>query len=56
MLAVSPQAPYGTLKDLIAYAQANPGKVNFGAGSAGYQLMGELLNDSAGLKTVHVPF
>ncbi|QKH36458.1 tripartite tricarboxylate transporter substrate binding protein [Achromobacter pestifer] len=56
MLAVSPQAPYGTLKDLIAYAQANPGKVNFGAGSAGYQLMGELLNDSARLKTVHVPF
>ena len=56
MLAVSPQAPYGTLKDLIAYAQANPGKVNFGAGSAGYQLMGELLNDSASLKTVHVPF
>ncbi len=56
MLAVSPQASYSTLKDLIAYAQANPGKVNFGAGSAGYQLMGELLNDSAGLKTVHVPF
>src|SRR5690606_8873500 len=35
---------------------ANPGKVNFGAGSAGYQLMGELLNDAADIKTVHVPF
>ena len=30
-------------------------QVNFGAGSAGYQLMGELLNDRAGLQTVHVP-
>ena len=56
MLAASPQAPYNTLKELIAYAQANPGKVNFGAGSAGYQLMGELLNDAADIKTVHVPF
>lgn len=56
MLAASPQAPYNTLKELIAYAQANPGEVNFGAGSAGYQLMGELLNDAADIKTVHVPF
>ena len=45
-----------TLKDLVAKAQANPGKVNFGAGSAGYQLMGELLNDVAKVQTVHVPF
>ncbi len=45
-----------TLKDLVAKAQANPGKVNFGAGSAGYQLMGELLNDVAKVHTVHVPF
>ena len=45
-----------TLKDLVAKAQANPGKVNFGAGSAGYQLMGELLNDVAQVQTVHVPF
>ena len=44
------------LKDLVAKAQANPGKVNFGAGSAGYQLMGELFNDVAKAQTVHVPF
>ncbi|RAP65879.1 ABC transporter substrate-binding protein [Achromobacter sp. HZ01] len=56
MLAVKPQATYGDLKGLIAYAKANTGKVNFGAGSAGYQLMGELLNDSAGIQAVHVPF
>ena len=56
MLAVPPGSPIGSLQGLIAHAQANPGKVNFGAGSAGYQLMAELLNDRAGLQTVHVPF
>ncbi|MGE8446112.1 MAG: Bug family tripartite tricarboxylate transporter substrate binding protein [Comamonas sp.] len=44
------------LKDLVAKAQASPGKINFGAGSAGYQLMGELFNDVAKVQTVHVPF
>lgn len=56
MLAVAPKVPYTDLMGLIRYAQANPGKVNFGAGSAGYQLMGELLNDSAKMNSVHVPF
>ncbi|MGD9774364.1 Bug family tripartite tricarboxylate transporter substrate binding protein [Diaphorobacter sp.] len=56
MLAVNPQASYEDLKGLLAYAKAHPGKVNFGAGSAGYQLMGELLNDAAKINTVHVPF
>ena len=56
MLAIRPQAPYADLKGLMAYAAAHPGKVNFGAGSAGYQLMGEQFNDAARLATVHVPF
>ena len=56
MLAVPPTAPHGDLKGLLAYAKAHPGVVNFGAGSAGYQLMGELLNDTAQVQTVHVPF
>lgn len=56
MLAINPKAPYQDLKGLLAYAKANPGKVNFGAGSAGYQLMGELLNDASKVQTMHVPF
>ncbi|HWV10515.1 MAG TPA: tripartite tricarboxylate transporter substrate binding protein, partial [Pseudomonas sp.] len=56
MLAVQPNAPYSDLKGLLAHAKSNPGKVNFGAGSAGYQLMGELLNDMGQVQTVHVPF
>lgn len=56
MLAVSPQVSYTDLQGLIRYAKAHPGEVNFGAGSAGYQLMGELFNDTAGVQTEHVPF
>lgn len=56
MIAAVPTAPYSDLKGLIAHAKARPGAVNFGAGSAGYQLMGELLNDAAQVQTVHVPF
>ena len=41
---------------MIAAARAQPGKLSFGAGSAGYQLMAELFNDAAGLQTLHVPF
>lgn len=56
MLTVAPTAPYSNLQGLIQHAKDNAGKVNFGAGSAGYQLMGELLNDVAKVQTVHVPF
>jgi tripartite-type tricarboxylate transporter receptor subunit TctC len=50
--------PAKDLADLIAYAKANPGKLNFaspGAGS-GAHLAGELLKSSAGIEMVHVPF
>lgn len=56
MLVVSPNARFSDLKGLLAHAKANPEKVNFGAGSAGYQLMGELLNDMGQVQTVHIPF
>ena len=56
MLVVPGNAPYKSLTEFIANAKSHPGKVNFGAGSAGYQLMGELFNDVAKVQTVHVPF
>lgn len=56
MLIVPPSAPYDSLQGFVDYAKAHPGKANFGAGSAGYQLMAELLNEKAGIQTVHVPF
>lgn len=56
VVIVPAAAPYRTLGDLIAAAKAQPDKLNYGAGSAGYQLMAELFNESAGVKTHHIPF
>jgi tripartite-type tricarboxylate transporter receptor subunit TctC len=56
MLVVPGEAPYENLQQFLDNARKNPGKINFGAGSAGYRLMAELLNQEAGLKTVHVPY
>jgi tripartite-type tricarboxylate transporter receptor subunit TctC len=58
VLVVHPSVPAKTLKQLIAYAKANPGKLNFaspGEGS-GAHLAGELLNIDADIKTVHIPY
>jgi len=56
LLITPANAPYQSVAELIAAARAQPGKLSFGAGSAGYQLMAELFNDAAGLQTLHVPF
>jgi tripartite-type tricarboxylate transporter receptor subunit TctC len=58
LLVVHPSVPARNFKELVAYAKANPGRLNFaspGAGS-GAHLAGELLNIDAGIKTVHVPY
>ena len=47
-----------TLKDLVAYAKANPGKLNYGSGgngSAGH-LAGEMFKKEAGIFAVHIPY
>ena len=47
-----------TLSDLIAYAKANPGKLNYGSGgngSAGH-LAGEMFKKEAGIFAVHIPY
>lgn len=56
VLVVPPNSPYKTLADPIGAAKAQPGKFNYAAGSAGYQLMLEALNDSAHLDIRNVPF
>jgi len=58
VLVVNAQVPAKDVGELIAYAKANPGKLNFaspGPGS-GAHLAGELLKSSAGIEMVHVPF
>lgn len=57
-LVVNPSVPARSLPDLIDYARARPGQVNFGSsGNGGLpHLAGELLNARAGVRTVHVPY
>ena len=58
VLAANPSLPVKTLKELVAYAKANPGKLNYassGTGS-GNHLMGEMLKTAAGINLVHVPY
>ncbi len=58
LLAVNPNVPANTLQELIAYAKANPGKLNFGSSGAGSapHLAAELFNSMAGIRMVHVPY
>ena len=58
VLAVHPSLPVGSFAELVAYAKANPGKVNFGSAGAGSitHLAGELLKSEAKIDIVHVPY
>ena len=58
VLTVNPRVPASTVKELIAYARANPRKLNFsspGVGSANH-LAGEYFARLAGIDIVHIPY
>ena len=58
VLAVHPSVPAKTLAEFVAYAKANPGKINFGSAGSGSitHLAGELLKAEAKIDLVHVPY
>jgi tripartite-type tricarboxylate transporter receptor subunit TctC len=58
VIVASPNAPFTSLKELIAYAKANPGKLNYGSGGAGSSshLAAELFKSVAGVDIAHIPF
>ena len=58
LLVAHPNQPFKNVQELIAYAKANPGKVNFGSSGSGssIHLSGELFNMMAKVDTVHVPY
>jgi tripartite-type tricarboxylate transporter receptor subunit TctC len=58
VLVVNPSLPVNSVRDLVAYAKANPGKLNFGSGSNGSagHLAGELFKVDTGTDIVHIPF
>jgi tripartite-type tricarboxylate transporter receptor subunit TctC len=58
IMVINPSFPAKTVSEFIAYARANPGKVNMasgGAGTAGH-MSGELFKMMAGVNMVHVPY
>ena len=58
IVCLHPSLPVKSVKEFIALAKANPGKLTFGSGGAGttQHLSGELFNVLAGVKTIHVPY
>ncbi|MCA6125794.1 tripartite tricarboxylate transporter substrate binding protein [Bradyrhizobium sp. WSM 1704] len=57
-LVVHPSFPAKSVAELIAYAKANPGKVNFGSAGAGTasHITGEYFARAAGITLVHIPY
>jgi tripartite-type tricarboxylate transporter receptor subunit TctC len=58
LIAVRPGLPVNSLQELIQYAKANPGKLNYGsAGSGSIQhIAGELLGQMTGISMTHIPY
>jgi tripartite-type tricarboxylate transporter receptor subunit TctC len=58
MLAVNPALPVKNLRELVALAKAQPGKINFASAGNGTvnHMLGEMLKTAAGVDIVHVPY
>jgi len=56
ILAVNPALPAQSVSELVALAKAQPGKLNYAAGSTPFQLAAELFKLQAGLQISHVPY
>ena len=58
LLVANPAQPYKNVKELIAYAKANPGKVNFASSGSGtsIHLSGELFKQMTQIDMQHVPY
>lgn len=58
VLVVNPERPFKSVPELIAYAKANPGKLNYGSAGAGTgtHLTAEMFQVAAGIKMTHVPY
>jgi tripartite-type tricarboxylate transporter receptor subunit TctC len=58
ILVAHPSVPVKNVRELVAYAKANPQKVNYASAAVASlgHLAGELLNSSAGIQMQHVPY
>jgi tripartite-type tricarboxylate transporter receptor subunit TctC len=58
ILAINSSVPVSSVKELIAYAKANPGKINYGSAGNGTSthIAGEMFRTMAGIDITHVPY
>ena len=58
LLIVHPSLPVKTVKELIAFAKANPGRLNYGSTGSGapYHIATEMFKSMAGIDIAHVPY
>ena len=58
VIALHPGVPVQSVKELVAYAKAKPGALNYGSSGVGgiAHLLGELFDMQAGIKMTHVPY
>lgn len=58
VIVIRPGLPINSLQELVEYAKANPGKLNYASSGNGslQHVATELLNQMAGIKTVHIPY
>jgi tripartite-type tricarboxylate transporter receptor subunit TctC len=56
MLVVNPSLPVHSVKELVAYAKANPGKLSYATGNTAGIVGGETLKHWAGIDMLHVPY
>jgi tripartite-type tricarboxylate transporter receptor subunit TctC len=58
IFAIHPSVPANSIQEFVAYAKANPGKLNFGSSGLGTltQMIIETLNKVAGIKVEHIPY
>jgi tripartite-type tricarboxylate transporter receptor subunit TctC len=56
VMVVSNQFPATSVKDFIALAKKDPGKITFGSGSSSSRVAGELFQQLADVKLLHVPY
>jgi tripartite-type tricarboxylate transporter receptor subunit TctC len=58
LMTVNPSSSFTNVRELIVYAKANPGKINYGSGGigSGNHLATELFNQMTGTQMTHVPY
>jgi tripartite-type tricarboxylate transporter receptor subunit TctC len=56
IMVVNAASPIRSVKELVAYAKANPDKANYGASAAPFQLASELLNLRTGARFAYIPY